>query len=86
VQSSGKSEEQTDKISNNEDGSSSDEEGEENIEAENNLFTVPGRKGLYSMTEKIQDKYAARPEGVEELTLSQFATSYSRCKKSAKNC
>ena len=84
VQSSGKPEEQTDNISDNEDESSGDEEGEENIEAENNLFTVPGRKGLYMLTEKIQDKYAARPDGVEELTLSQFATSYSRCKRKPK--
>ena len=86
MQSSGKPEKQTDNISNSEDESSSDEEGEKNIEPENNLFTVPGRKGLYKKTEKIQDKYSARPNGVEKLTLSQFATSYSRCKKSAKNC
>ena len=27
----------------------------------------------------INDKYALRSEGIEKLTLSQFATSYSKC-------
>ena len=36
-------------------------------------------------TETICDKYDARPEGVEKLTLSQFATSYTKCKKIPKD-
>ena len=32
-------------------------------------------------TEKIHDKYAARPDGVKYLTLSQFATSYAKTSK-----
>ena len=36
-------------------------------------------------TKTIFDKYEARPEGVENLTLSQFATSYTRCTKTPEN-
>ena len=49
------------------------------------LIKIPGRKGTYVETERIHDKYAARPEGVNSLTLSQFATSYAKCKKKPNN-
>ena len=50
-----------------------------------NLFQIPGREGMYKEAEKVHDKYACRPEGIEELTLSQFATSYKKCRKEPKN-
>ena len=36
------------------------------------------------MSESIHDKYTNRPIGVEKLTLSQFATCYTKCKKKPK--
>ena len=53
--------------------------------AEEKFVTVPGRQGLYTLTKSIHDKYDMRPKGVEELTLSQFATSYSKCEKKPKD-
>ena len=50
-------------------------------ETEKQMFKVQGREGLYSQTKSIHDKYAARPDAVEEITLSQFATSYTKCSK-----
>ena len=49
------------------------------------VIKIPGRKGTYAEAEKIHDKYAARPGGVKDLTLSQFATSYTKCNKKPKN-
>lgn len=46
---------------------------------EKKLFEIEGRKGLYMESETISDKYDARPKGIETLTLSQFATSYTKC-------
>ena len=51
------------------------------VKDEEKLFEVEGREGLYKETETLWDKYDARPEAVENLTLSQFATSYTKCKK-----
>ena len=51
------------------------------VKDEDKLFQVEGREGLYKETETLWDKYDARPEAVENLTLSQFATSYTKCKK-----
>ena len=35
--------------------------------------------------EKVHYKNAFKPEGIEELTLSQFATSYKKCRTEQKN-
>ena len=51
---------------------------------EKRMFEIEGRKGLYIETETLCDKYDARPDGVEMLTLSQFATSYTKCAKPPK--
>ena len=51
---------------------------------ENEMITVPGRQGMYTMAESIHDKYNTRPIGVEDLTLSQFATCYTKCTKEPK--
>ena len=80
AQSSEKPEHQSND-SNSESDSSDDEE---NDKIETNMFTVPGREGLFMMTEKIHDKYAARPDGVETLVLSQFATCYTKCQRRPK--
>ena len=48
---------------------------------EKDVFKISGRKGFFKETEKIHDKYAARPDGVKYLTLSQFATSYAKTSK-----
>ena len=64
------------------------EEGEENIELDTNqetLIRVSGRQGLFMETKTMNEKYNARPEGVETITLSQFATSYTKCQKKPKN-
>ena len=55
----------------------------DNLENER-LIQISGRKGVYLETERIMDKYASRPDGVENLTLSQFATSYAKCRKKPK--
>ena len=52
---------------------------------EEKFVTVPGRQGTYTLTESIHDKYETRPKGVENLTLSQFATCYTKCNKKPKN-
>ena len=39
---------------------------------EETLIKVEGRKGVYREKVSTNDKYAARPKGVENLTLSQF--------------
>ena len=70
------------------DASNGDETGQNKIqnsnEKESVLFTIAGRKGFFTETTSIHEKYAMRPKGVEKLTLSQFAISYSRCAKKPK--
>ena len=63
-------------------GNGLENNGQEN---ENKFITVPGREGNFMMSESIHDKYTNRPIGVEKLTLSQFATCYTKCKKKPKD-
>ena len=51
---------------------------------ENVPIKVQERQGMYLKTASVNDKYAARPKGINDLTLSQFATSYTKCKKKPK--
>ena len=91
------SEEPSDEVENDSEGDDNNED--DNIEEqeiqedefngnddEEKLFRVPGKKGLYKEAESICKKYAARPKGIENLTLSQFATSYTKRYKKPKNC
>ena len=75
--------------SDNESGNDSDgdfqEDRMETTDDTKDVIRIPGRKGIYQETEKIHDKYANRPDGIKDLTLSQFATSYSKCNKKPKN-
>ena len=67
------------------DASDNDDEVQENESSSSKVFRVPGREGMFMETESVHDKYASRPVGVKNLTLSQFATSYTKCKKKPKN-
>ena len=69
----------------NTNGPSLDNYSKEKSPEERDVFEIEGRNGLFTEIEMIFDKYMARPEGVENLTLSQFATSYTRCTKKPKN-
>ena len=60
----------------------SDDESE-NLEEE--TIKVEGVKGRFLEVKSINDKYGARPKGIERITLSQFATSYSKCIKKPMN-
>ena len=64
-----------------------DENGPNNVSNNegNLLFKVAGRQGFFTKTTSVHQKYANRPKGVENLTLSQFATSYSLCSTKPKN-
>ena len=54
------------------------EEDEKIDQQHSELYKVAGRQGLFQQSTSIHEKYAARPEGVNDLTLSQFATSYTK--------
>ena len=58
-----------------------DEDKEEFNQQEDEPFRISGRQGLFTKTISMHQKYASRPIGVENLTLSQFATSYTKCQK-----
>ena len=45
---------------------------------------IKGREGLYVEAISIHEKYASRPGKVEDLTLAQFATCYSKCARKPK--
>ena len=60
--------------------SDSDSEGEEG-----GFIKVEGVKGRFLMVKSVNDKYGMRPTGIEQLTLSQFATSYTKCRTRPKN-
>ena len=64
---------------------SADENDDQETATEERYIKVQGRDGMYLKTSSMNDKYDARPEGVEELTLSQFATSYTKCAKRPKH-
>ena len=64
----------------------------ESIESDNDseegrggFIKVEGVKGRFLMVKSINDKYGIRPKGVESITLSQFATSYSKCRTKPKD-
>ena len=46
---------------------------------------IEGKEGSFQQTLSISDKYAGRPEFLEQITLAQFATSYEPCSKVRKN-
>ena len=51
------------------------------IEDDKTIFKVDGRDGMYTRTVSMHEKYDARPKALENLTLSQFATSFAKCAK-----
>ena len=51
------------------------------VGTEDQKFKFEGREGLFTQTKSVHDRYAERPNLVENLTLSQFVTSYTNCKK-----
>ena len=52
---------------------------------ENDLIEVEGVKGRFRQVKSMNDIYGERPEKIETITLSQFATSYRKCQKKPKN-
>ena len=73
------------KIENDSDFDENPQENETDANQDgNSSFRVIGREGKFSNTTSVHDKYAARPKGVNDLTLSQFATSYTKCGKKPK--
>ena len=43
------------------------------------MISIHGREGDYLEVASVNDIYDARPIAVNDLTLSQFATSYKKC-------
>ena len=64
---------------------SADENDDQDTATEERYIKVQGRDGMYQKTSSMNDKYDARPKGVKDLTLSQFATSYTKCAKRPKH-
>ena len=48
------------------------------------LIKIQGREGVYMEVISIHERYAARPKVVEDLSLAQFATCYTRCTRKPK--
>ena len=52
---------------------------------EDDLIEVEGVKGRFRQVKSMNDIYGERPEKIETITLSQFATSYRKCQKKPKH-
>ena len=50
--------------------------GEDSAQARKREVHIPGKEGRYTEQVDVQEKYAARPEALEEMCLAQFATAF----------
>ena len=58
---------------------------ESDLDEEGDLIKVEGVRGRFMQVRSMNDKYGERPDKLETITLSQFATSYSKCQKRPKD-
>ena len=49
---------------------------EKQEDADNEVITIEGKEGLYAAALNIHEKYARRPDYLENMSLAQFAMSY----------
>ena len=61
-----------------------DSNEESDSEEEEDVIRVEGVKGKFVQALSMNDKYDQRPDDIESITLSQFATSYTKCPKRPK--
>ena len=60
-----------------------DMECDQNFEEKSSSINIPGREGKFQRVAEIHDKYAKRPDFLENMCLAQFATLYTHSTKPA---
>jgi hypothetical protein len=60
------------------DQNNDDSDAEEVVESDVKPISIEGKTGKYQQTISVHDRYASRPEELDEMCLAQFATSYTQ--------